>query len=86
MTMEELFMKATRFQFGEGITLDRDATCYEDGEWGFHHEDLVLHRQFGWIHAAKAGLSGSHFHTALDASDFFEQSSHGTPPPKSKGA
>jgi hypothetical protein len=53
---------------------------------GFHHEDLVLHRQFGWIHATKAGLTGSHFHMALDASDFFEQSSYGAPPPKSKGA
>jgi hypothetical protein len=86
MTLEDLFKKATRFQMGEGTTLDKDAICFEDGEWSFHHTDLVLHKQFGWINVTKAGLSGTHFHTALDAADFFEQCSHGVPPAKVRGA
>jgi hypothetical protein len=73
MTQEELFTKATRFNFEMGITLDKDVTYYEDGVWSFHKADLVLHRQFGWIHATKAGLTGTHFQTALEAADFLEQ-------------
>ena len=73
MTQNELFNKATRFQFELGITLEKDVIYYEDGVWSFHKADLILHRQFGWLPASKAGLSGTHFQTALEAADFLEQ-------------
>jgi hypothetical protein len=73
MTLEELFAKATRFNFEMGITLEKDLTYYEDGVWSFHKADLILHRQFGWLPVSKAGLSGTHFQTALEAADFLEQ-------------
>jgi hypothetical protein len=73
MTQDELFKKATRFDMGQGIILDKGVAFFADGFWSFHRKDLVLHKTRGWIHVSKAGLTGTHFPTALEAADFLEQ-------------
>jgi hypothetical protein len=77
MTLEELYKKATRFDMGRGIILDKGVAFFADGFWSFHRKDFVLHKTQGWIHVSKAGLTGTHFHSALAAADFFEQHGHG---------
>jgi hypothetical protein len=72
MTQDQLFKKASRFDMGQGIVLDKGPTFFPDGPWGIHQKDLVLHKTQGWIGVTKAGLIGTHFPTALEAATFFE--------------
>jgi hypothetical protein len=72
MTQDQLFKKASRFNMGQGISLDKNPTFFEDGHWSLHYRDLVLHKTLGWIGATKSGLTDTHFDSALEAADFFE--------------